>query len=383
MTLRRFANLIQTESSWDKLLTETNNLKGKVFQNLNFIDKKVDWQKLNLKSATFLGCEFHKEDAIHIISSGALVYPKFTNLPYNPHRVGLYTWEELLGDECEDVEHSVDFKIYNHFMQSKYTPSMEEAMAQRIHDYSIDVALRNLIEYDENGMTKKKIVGFMGGHSTQRNSEYYAKVALAAKRLAEKGYFIATGGGPGIMEAANLGAYMAKYSDEDLIDAIMLLSDLKFENDKVQVDYLAKNYISSSKQVLTKYPDATMSLAIPTWFYGHEPSNLFASSIAKYFSNSIREDILLAICLYGIIFAPGSAGTTQEIFQEAAQNHYGTMGFYSPMVFLGKKRYVEDTALYSVLHQLAVGKPYKELLYLTDDPELAVTFIENNPPIPV
>ena len=59
------------------------------------------------------------------------------------------------------------------------------------------------------------------------------------------------------------------------------------------------------------------------------------------------------------------------------------MGFYSPMVFLGKKRYVEDTALYSVLHQLAVGKPYKELLYLTDDPELAVTFIENNPPIPV
>ena len=40
MTLRKFANLIQTESSWDKLLAETNNLKGKVFQNLNFIDKK-------------------------------------------------------------------------------------------------------------------------------------------------------------------------------------------------------------------------------------------------------------------------------------------------------------------------------------------------------
>ena len=52
------------------------------------------------------------------------------------------------------------------------------------------------------------------------------------------------------------------------------------------------------------------SLAVPTWFYGHEPSNLFASHIAKYFSNSIREDTLLAVALYGIVFAPGSAGTT-------------------------------------------------------------------------
>ena len=92
---------------------------------------------------------------------------------------------------------------------------------------------------------------------------------------------------------------------------------------------------------------------------------------------------MLSICLYGIIYAPGSAGTTQEIFQEAAQNHYGTFGYYSPMIFLGKKRYIEDTSLYSVLHQLAVGMPYKELLYLTDDPDLAVNFIESHPPIPV
>src|SRR5690606_10114672 len=160
------------------------------------------------------------------------------------------------------------------------------------------------------------------------------------------------------------------------------MSDLKFEEDN-QRDYFATNYFEQAEKVLKKYPKGMENLAIPTWFYGHEPSNLFASSIAKYFSNSIREDTLLAICLYGIIYAPGSAGTTQEIFQEAAQNHYGTYGYYSPMVFLGKKRYVEDTALYSVLHQLAVGMPYKDLLYLTDDAELAVNFIENHPPIMV
>lgn len=132
--------------------------------------------------------------------------------------------------------------------------------------------------------------------------------------------------------------------------------------------------------VLEKYPDGTENLAIPTWFYGHEPSNLFATFIAKYFSNSIREDTLLTISLFGLVYAPGSAGTTQEIFQEAAQNHYGTSGYYSPMIFLSKKRYVEDTSIYSVVHQLAQGRAYKDLLFLTDSAELAIDFIVANPP---
>lgn len=382
MSLRRFINLIRSTQEWNELVAHTLNLKGKVFQNIDFIPLKVDWTKYNIQSTTFLGCDFHKEEAIYLISNGALVYPKFAGLPFQPHRTELYTWQELMGENLTNMAESPDFKIYQHFMKNKYTPSMEEAMAQRIHDYSIDVALRNLIEYDDFGMTQKKIVGFMGGHATKRGSEYYVKVALAAQELAQKGYYIATGGGPGIMEAANLGAYMANYSEEDLVDAILLLSDLKYDSED-QMDYLVSNYFEQSLTVLEKFPDGTSSLAIPTWFYGHEPSNLFACDIAKYFSNSIREDILLAICLYGIVYAPGSAGTTQEIFQEAAQNHYGTFGFYSPMIFLGKKRYTEDTALYSVLHQLAVGRKYKELLYLTDDPELVVNFIENNPPIPI
>ena len=44
-----------------------------------------------------------------------------------------------------------------------------------------------------------------------------------------------------------------------------------------------------------RYPEGASSLGVPTWFYGHEPSNLFASHIAEYFANSVREDGLLAI----------------------------------------------------------------------------------------
>jgi hypothetical protein len=47
------------------------------------------------------------------------------------------------------------------------------------------------------------------------------------------------------------------------------------------------------------------SLALPTWYYGHEPSTPFATQIAKYFQNSIREDGPITLAAHGIVFASG------------------------------------------------------------------------------
>ena len=71
---------------------------------------------------------------------------------------------------------------------------------------------------------------------------------------------------------------------------------------------------------------ATTSLGIPTWFYGHEPPNVFATAIAKYFRNATREAILLQVCDAGIVFLPGAGGTVQEIFQDACENYYADAG---------------------------------------------------------
>ncbi|MEZ5228136.1 MAG: hypothetical protein R2710_16125 [Acidimicrobiales bacterium] len=70
------------------------------------------------------------------------------------------------------------------------------------------------------------------------------------------------------------------------------------------------------------------SLAVPTWFYGHEPSNPFASHLAKYFSNSEREAGLLAIADGGIVYVPGGPGRSRSL-QDAAQNAYRTIGSVS------------------------------------------------------
>jgi predicted Rossmann-fold nucleotide-binding protein len=110
------------------------------------------------------------------------------------------------------------------------------------------------------------------------------------------------------------------------------------------------------------------SLAIPTWVIAGEPISQFASHIAKYFSNSIREDGMLAVATTGIVFAPGGAGTMQEIFQDAAQNAYRTFG-RSPMAFLDTRHYCVETGLYPVLERQAARLGFADLLSVGDEPE--------------
>jgi predicted Rossmann-fold nucleotide-binding protein len=214
----------------------------------------------------------------------------------------------------------------------------------------------------------------LGGHRVSRNDACYKKVALLSKLLTEGGYLVASGGGPGIMEAANLGAFLADKSDNTVTDAIEHMSGAPVFTDP--------KFSDLAIEVFHNYNSEKASLSIPTWFYGHEPSNVFSTAIAKYFSNSIREDTLLAICMYGVIFAPGSAGTTQEIFMDAAQNHYGTYNFYSPMVFLDSEHYEYETMIYPLLKRMARGQAYEKLLFLSDDPQRIVNFLIDHPPIP-
>jgi len=367
--------LIKEIKTLEEFSQKSPHFKNCTFQGLDLTKADVDWQSADLENATFLGCELDDATEITLRKKGAIIFPKPDNLPFKPFRKKLYTWQELMEGFAPGNDQSTDLQIYQDFYSTRFNPPLHKALYQRIHDHSIDEALRDLLHYDVKGMTQLKCVGFMGGHGTGRDALFYRKSAQTAQLLSQNGYFIVSGGGPGIMEAANLGAYMANYSTENLLDAIKLLQKAPH--------YTDTSFHPAAMEVLEKYPDGAESLAIPTWFYGHEPSNLFATHIAKYFSNSIREDTLLAISLYGVVFAPGSAGTTQEIFMDATQNHYGTFNYYSPMIFLGKERYEIETMIYPTLRKLSWGKTYHDLLHCTDEPEGVLTFLQNHPPIPV
>lgn len=367
--------LIKDSAELEQLQRAGADLTNCTLQGLDLDAFITDWSDWTLHNTTLLGCKLSLELELDARRRGIYIYRAPEGLPYQPFRTALYSWRELLEGYNDQEDNSRDLQIYRHFSQNRYNPPINEALWQRIHDHSIDDALRDLLEFDQHGMTALKCVGFMGGHSVRRDMPYFSLSAKTAKILTEAGYFIVSGGGPGIMEAANLGAYMAGRTSEELAEALAVLAEAPH--------YTSPGYHEKALMVLERFPAGADSLAIPTWFYGHEPSNLFAAYIAKYFSNSLREDTLLAISLYGIVFAPGSAGTTQEIFMDATQNHYGTFNYYSPMVFLGSYRYQIETLIYPLLRQLAHGRDYAPLIHLTDSPEDVRDFIDKHPPIPV
>jgi len=280
----------------------------------------------------------------------------------------LYNAEELYGsyepsdDKATDrasFAKCYDSRVYQHFVeQGKLSTHINESVARTVHDHSIHTALIEFLKAHD----PKRCIGIMGGHAILRSDPIYALIAKLSQRLTESGFFMVTGGGPGAMEATHLGAWMAGRTEAELQDAVNLLAT-------TAPSYKDWKWLSSALEVMRRYPQTEyVSLGIPTWLYGQEPATPLATHIAKYFVNSIREDTILSIAFGGIIYTPGSAGTLQEIFQNAVQNHYLSFGFASPMVFLGKGYWTEDVPAYSLIQYLIRKGIYKNLLLtLTDD----------------
>jgi predicted Rossmann-fold nucleotide-binding protein len=300
------------------------------------------------------------------------IFNYLKDVPFDVRRKQLYSPFELYAgfstDDASTFEMCYDTKVYRHYVStSKRSKIVGESLARTLHDHCIHRALDDFFDSHDHLLC----IGVMGGHALLRTSSMYRSIAYLSKRLTQLGFFMLSGGGPGAMEATHLGAWMAGYHDDDLEDALLTLSSAP--------NFKENGWLSTAFQVMRKYPQKKyVSLGIPTWLYGHEPSTPFATHIAKFFENSIREDSILTLAYGGIIYTPGSAGTMQEIFQDAVQNHYLSFGFSSPMIFFGSQFWTEEMPAYSLLKELTERGKYKNLLLcLTDEPEEAITELLN------
>jgi len=302
-----------------------------------------------------------KANSIYVLQ-GMIDY--LNEVPYDVTRRQLYDAYDLYEDFHPDIPSTLrtcyDGKVYEHFIRTgKNSLDVRESLARTVHDHGVHSALNEFFEQHD----PHRCVGVMGGHALPRTTDQYRKIVLLSKRLTELGFVMLSGGGPGAMEATHLGAWLAGRTLDEVDDALLMLTPSPSFHDE--------GWLSSAFNVMERYPQQQkqyVSLGIPTWLYGHEPSTPFASHIAKFFDNSIREDAILTLPYGGIVYTPGSAGTMQEIFQDAVQNHYVSVGLTSPMIFVGCDFWTNQMPVYPMLQNLMQTGMYKNLiLALTDD----------------
>lgn len=174
-------------------------------------------------------------------------------------------------------------------------------------------------------------VTMFGSAKAKSSGKYYKKAEELSSMLANRGFNVMTGGGPGVMEAANRGAF--KYKN---IESIGLNVDLPFEqtpNKYTTID-LSFDYFFSRKVMLVKY------------------------SIAY------------------VIF-PGGYGTLDELFE--------ALTLIQTKKITGVKIFVFGVAFYKPLLKFLENKLYKNgmiseqdlhIITLTDDLEQIVREIE-------
>jgi predicted Rossmann-fold nucleotide-binding protein len=358
---------IETIEAFEAYLKRGAHFSNVVIQGLDLRPYTRELRAAELAGTAFLGCELEPEALQVALAHGAMVFPPFSGLPYVPYRGSLYTPEELYAGfertRPESYAGTLDARIYAHWdaRGRANPPSIVETLAQRLHDHAVTDAMEEVL-VSEGG--PRKVVAIMGGHSMLRGKQDYREVALLARELTRLGFFLVSGGGPGAMEATHVGAWFARRTEAELDAGLAVLAKAP--------SYKDREWLSRAFEVREAFPLSDedrpfcASLGIPTWHYGHEPPNPFATHIAKYFANSVREDGLLTIARGGIVYSPGSAGTIQEVFQDACQNHYNTVGVVSPMIFLGREFWTRTRPVFPLLAHLAQGQEYARHLMVTD-----------------
>lgn len=305
--------------------------------------------------------------------------------PVLPFRAELYTPGELfagfsIGDP-ESYARTTDFRAYR---STLLDPNRDVGMLRALHDQSVS-------DHRDALLQGRRVVAIMGGHAMSRRDDAYRQVAEMARSLARSGFLVVSGGGPGAMEATHLGALLAPSGDLALTEAIGHLcsvpdfpaaSKLVAPGGAINLELLRELHAWQvpAFELLDELPEAGRgeSLSVPTWFYGHEPPTPFATQVAKYFSNPLREDGLLSIAMDGIVYAPGRAGTVQEIFQDAVQNVYRVLaGRSSPMAFLDTDAcWTRTLPVLPILRELLGHEDFSASVAVSDDPSVLLAFLE-------
>jgi len=154
-------------------------------------------------------------------------------------------------EELEDIEKIIESKEHGKRMKQWTTIKGENAWTM----------FKVIAEFVDSFETMNKIgpcISIFGSARTKLDHPYYQMAVEVAKRMVEEGYGVITGGGPGIMEAGNKGAF-----DSDGV-SVGLNIDLPFEQSHNKFIHPSFNldhrYFFVRKVMFVKYAQAFVVL---------------------------------------------------------------------------------------------------------------------------
>lgn len=172
-------------------------------------------------------------------------------------------------------------------------------------------------------------VSIFGSARTKRNDWSYKTACRIAETLARKGYAIISGGGPGIMEAANRGAQLGKGLSIGL------------------------NIHLPAEQRPNRYQDRSL-----------------------HFKHFFARKVMFVKYAAGYVIMPGGFGTLDEFFESLTLMQTGKIRRF-PVVMVGTSywkgllRWMRTT----MVQEGKVSRADLDLFHVTDDPILAADFI--------
>jgi uncharacterized protein (TIGR00730 family) len=190
--------------------------------------------------------------------------------------------------------------------------------------------MAEFVEAIETLSRVKHAVSIFGSARTKPDDPYYQKAELLARLLAEKGFAVITGGGPGVMEAANKGAAAAGGQ------SVGMNIRLPFEQKpnpyaNISIDY---KYFFTRKVMFVKYAMAYVVL-------------------------------------------PGGFGTMDELFEALTLIQTKRIKSF-PVILMGSEYWkgLFDWLRKTMLHDNKISPADLELFQIIDDPDEAVKHIQ-------
>jgi uncharacterized protein (TIGR00730 family) len=172
-------------------------------------------------------------------------------------------------------------------------------------------------------------ISIFGSARTSKNDKFYKITVKVAELLAKRGFAVISGGGPGIMEAANLGAQRAKGV------SVGLNIELPMEQkpNRYQTKSLTFRHFFARKVMFVKYAS-------------------------------------------GYVIMPGGFGTLDEFFEALTLIQTGKIRRF-PVVLMGKKFWggLLDWVKKTMVKEGMISPADLDLFFVTDDPAEAVAHI--------